>query len=152
VLALQAARLFDGDRLISPPAVLIEGDKIVAAGVSVPETVPVVDLGSQTLLPGLIDCHQHLCFDGNGSLEEQVSRLRSGVTKFSSTSVPHSLLAEEPVSEETELEGRDGALDRHLDDVDDEASTVEPLKALGQRLRPFEVVEGEHVLHPSLVS
>jgi imidazolonepropionase-like amidohydrolase len=75
VLALQAAWLFDGDRLISPPAVLIEGGKVVAVGVSVPETVPVVDLGSQTLLPGLIDCHQHLCFDGNGSLEEQVSNL-----------------------------------------------------------------------------
>ena len=75
MLALQATRLFDGERLISSPAVLIEGGKVVAAGVSVPETVPVVDLGNQTLLPGLIDCHQHLCFDGNGSLEEQVSGL-----------------------------------------------------------------------------
>ena len=75
MLALQATRLFDGDRLISPPAVLIEDGKVVAVGVSVPETVLVVDLGNQTLLPGLIDCHVHLCFDGNGSLEEQVSGL-----------------------------------------------------------------------------
>jgi imidazolonepropionase-like amidohydrolase len=73
VLALHAARLFDGDRLLTPPAVMIEDGAVVAAGVSVPETVPVVDLGDQTLLPGLIDCHQHLCFDGNGLLEQQVS-------------------------------------------------------------------------------
>jgi imidazolonepropionase-like amidohydrolase len=75
VLALQAARLFDGERLLTPPALMIEGGKVVAAGVSVPEMVPAVDLGDQTLMPGLIDCHQHLCFDGNGSLEEQVSDL-----------------------------------------------------------------------------
>jgi imidazolonepropionase-like amidohydrolase len=72
VLALRAARLFDGDSLLTPPAVLIEGGTVVAAGVSVPETVSVLDLEDQTLLPGLIDCHQHLCFDGNGTLEEQV--------------------------------------------------------------------------------
>jgi imidazolonepropionase-like amidohydrolase len=72
VLALRAARLFDGDRLLTPPAVLMDGGTVVAAGVPVPESVPVLDLGDQTLLPGLIDCHQHLCFDGNGSLEAQV--------------------------------------------------------------------------------
>jgi imidazolonepropionase-like amidohydrolase len=73
VLALRSARLFDGDRLLTPPAVLFEGGAVVAAGVTVPETVPVVDLGDHTLMPGLIDCHQHLCFDGNGTLEAQVS-------------------------------------------------------------------------------
>jgi imidazolonepropionase-like amidohydrolase len=73
MLALRAARLFDGDHLLTPPAVLIEGETVVAAGASVPETVPVLDLGDQTLLPGLIDCHTHLCFDGDGTLEAQVS-------------------------------------------------------------------------------
>jgi imidazolonepropionase-like amidohydrolase len=75
VLALRAARLFDGDRLLTPPAVLTEGGTVVAAGASVPEAVPVLDLGDQTLMPGLIDCHTHLCFDGNGTLEAQVSDL-----------------------------------------------------------------------------
>lgn len=37
-----------------------------------PSDVVVEDLGDATLMPGLIDCHQHLCFDGRGSLEEQV--------------------------------------------------------------------------------
>ena len=31
-----------------------------------------IDLGDVTVLPGLIDTHQHLCFDGNGTLQEQV--------------------------------------------------------------------------------
>jgi imidazolonepropionase-like amidohydrolase len=73
VLALRAARLFDGDRLLTPPVVLIDGGTVVAAGVSIPGTVPLLDLGDQTLLPGLIDCHQHLCFDGNGPIDAQVS-------------------------------------------------------------------------------
>jgi imidazolonepropionase-like amidohydrolase len=75
VFALHAARLFDGVRVLDRPTVLVDGDAIVAAGVAVPESVPVVDLGAVTLLPGLIDCHQHLCFDGNGTLEEQVAGL-----------------------------------------------------------------------------
>jgi imidazolonepropionase-like amidohydrolase len=77
VLALRAARLFDGERLLSPSTVLVDGASIVGAGVALPETVPVVDLGDATLLPGLIDCHQHLCFDGRGTLEEQVSSVEN---------------------------------------------------------------------------
>jgi imidazolonepropionase-like amidohydrolase len=73
VFALQAASLFDGERVLDRPTVLVDGDAVVAAGVTVPESVLVVDLGAATLLPGLIDCHQHLCFDGNGTLEEQVA-------------------------------------------------------------------------------
>jgi imidazolonepropionase-like amidohydrolase len=70
---LQSARVFDGERLLDRPTVLVDGDAIVAAGVAVPESARVVDLGDTTLLPGLIDCHQHLCFDGVGTLEEQVT-------------------------------------------------------------------------------
>jgi imidazolonepropionase-like amidohydrolase len=71
--ALRSARLFDGERLVDPPTVLVDGDGIVAAGVAAPESARIVDLGNATLLPGLIDCHQHLCFDGVGSIEEQVA-------------------------------------------------------------------------------
>ncbi len=73
MFALRAARLFDGLRMLSRPTLLVDGATIVASGVAIPETVPVVELGEQTLLPGLVDCHQHLCFDGNGSLEAQVT-------------------------------------------------------------------------------
>jgi imidazolonepropionase-like amidohydrolase len=73
VFALRAASLFDGERVLDRPTVLVDRDAVVAAGVTVPASVPVVDLGAATLLPGLIDCHQHLCFHGNGTLEEQVA-------------------------------------------------------------------------------
>jgi imidazolonepropionase-like amidohydrolase len=73
VLALRAAHLFDGDRLVSPATVLIDDGLVVDVGVTLPETVAAVELGAAMLLPGLIDCHQHLCFDGEGTLEEQVT-------------------------------------------------------------------------------
>ena len=73
MLGLQAARLFDGERMVDRANVLIDGGTIVDVGVSVPPDVTTVDLGDATLLPGLIDCHQHLCFDGVGTLEDQVS-------------------------------------------------------------------------------
>jgi imidazolonepropionase-like amidohydrolase len=73
MLALRAARLFDGDRLVRPATVLADDGVIVDVGVAVPQTAATVELGEATLLPGLIDCHQHLCFDGEGTLEEQVT-------------------------------------------------------------------------------
>jgi imidazolonepropionase-like amidohydrolase len=71
--ALRAARLFDGRDLIDEPVVAVDGSTIVAVGSGVPADVEVEDLGDVTLMPGLIDTHQHLCFDGNGTLEEQVA-------------------------------------------------------------------------------
>ncbi|MGE5279072.1 MAG: amidohydrolase family protein [Acidobacteriota bacterium] len=63
-LAVKAARLIDGrsDRPIAPAVVLIENDRIVAAGsgVAIPSGARVIDLGSATILPGLIDMHDHL--------------------------------------------------------------------------------------------
>jgi imidazolonepropionase-like amidohydrolase len=72
MLAVRAARLFDGERMIEPPLVLIDGDQVAAVGGAAPADAPVEDLGPATLLPGLVDTHQHLCFDGHGGLEEQV--------------------------------------------------------------------------------
>jgi imidazolonepropionase-like amidohydrolase len=63
-LVLHAARLLDieGGRMLSPGEVLVEGDKIVAAGSSVahPAGAETIDLGDTTLMPGLIDAHVHL--------------------------------------------------------------------------------------------
>ncbi len=76
--AVRAGRLFDGERWLRPPTVIVEGSSVVAAGAALPgdlpKDLPVVDLGDDaTLLPGLVDCHQHLCFNGRGTLEEQVT-------------------------------------------------------------------------------
>ncbi len=61
---LHAAHLLDVERgaLLSPGEVLIQGARIVAAGqtVSRPAGAAVIDLGTATLMPGLIDAHVHL--------------------------------------------------------------------------------------------
>jgi len=64
ITALKAARLFDGksDALQSNGMVLVQGPKIIAAGMnlSIPAGALVVDLGDATLSPGFIDAHTHL--------------------------------------------------------------------------------------------
>ncbi|HEX5437586.1 MAG TPA: amidohydrolase family protein [Gemmatimonadaceae bacterium] len=63
-IVLHAARLFEvvPGTIISPGEVLVEGGRIRAVGTSVPHPagVRVIDLGDQTLMPGLIDAHVHL--------------------------------------------------------------------------------------------
>jgi len=61
---LKAAHLIDGssDSIRSPAMVVVEGERIVSVG---SEAAPsagaeVIDLGSATLMPGLIDVHVHL--------------------------------------------------------------------------------------------
>ncbi len=66
--ALLGATLIDGSG--APPladaAVLVEGERIAAAGprsaVPVPAEAEIADLTGCTLLPGLIDCHDHFAF------------------------------------------------------------------------------------------
>jgi imidazolonepropionase-like amidohydrolase len=63
-IVLHAARLLDieAGRLISPGEVLVEDNRIVAAGQRVdhPAGARNIDLGDLTLMPGLIDAHIHL--------------------------------------------------------------------------------------------
>jgi imidazolonepropionase-like amidohydrolase len=63
-VVLHAARILDvaAGSVLSPGEVLVDGDRIVAAGASVarPAGVEVIDLGDTTLMPGLIDVHTHL--------------------------------------------------------------------------------------------
>lgn len=70
---VRARRVFDGERFVDRPTVLVDGDAIVAAGEPIPPSVDTVDLPDATLLPGFVDCHQHLVFDGHGTLESQVT-------------------------------------------------------------------------------
>ena len=63
-VAVKAARLIDGrnDRVLSPAVVLIEDGRIVQVGtaLAIPAGAQVLDLGTATLLPDLIDAHVHL--------------------------------------------------------------------------------------------
>jgi imidazolonepropionase-like amidohydrolase len=64
---VRGARLFDGTRPVplAAPTVVIDGSRITAVGVPVPEHAAVVDLPGTTLLPGLVDTHVHLAFDAS---------------------------------------------------------------------------------------
>lgn len=77
--AIVAGAVFDGERFAERPTVLFEGGSIAAVGEPIPDAIheagDVVDCGDATVLPGFVDCHQHLCFDGDGTLDEQVSRV-----------------------------------------------------------------------------
>jgi imidazolonepropionase-like amidohydrolase len=66
---VKAGRLLDPrtGSVLAPAAVLIEGDKIKQVGspsqISAPAGARIIDLGTATLLPGLIDSHTHLFLD-----------------------------------------------------------------------------------------
>jgi imidazolonepropionase-like amidohydrolase len=100
---VRGSSLIDGTGrpAIEPPSLLIEGGRIEALGREAesrsPEAAQVIDCYGQTLLPGLIDCHNHLSLDPtlpnylyrmNDSLPQLTLRavvnmaldLRSGVT------------------------------------------------------------------------
>lgn len=63
-IVLHAARLLEieSGRIVAPGEVLVQGDRIVEVGASVkhPAGAQILDLGSTTLMPGLIDAHIHL--------------------------------------------------------------------------------------------
>src|SRR5437667_11364304 len=63
-IVLHAARLLDleNGRVLSPGAVLVEGERIAEVGKTVkhPAGAETIDLGDRALLPGLIDAHIHL--------------------------------------------------------------------------------------------
>ncbi len=66
-----AARMIDpaSGKVIGNPAILIEGGRIVGAGLALtmkpPAGATVIDLGDKTILPGLIDMHTHLVGDAS---------------------------------------------------------------------------------------
>ncbi|MGH9114689.1 MAG: amidohydrolase family protein, partial [Acidimicrobiales bacterium] len=76
---LKAKRLFDGvhDVVLADPILEVDGGRLVGVthgAVAGAAREPDVDLGDTTLLPGLIDVHQHLGFDAS---TDPVATMRS---------------------------------------------------------------------------
>src|SRR5262249_23305877 len=65
----RAGKLFDSKSgtMLSNQIVVIRGDRIadVGAGIAIPDGARVIDLGSVTVMPGLIDTHVHLNTGGH---------------------------------------------------------------------------------------
>jgi imidazolonepropionase-like amidohydrolase len=65
VTAIKAGKLVDPDTgvTLTHQIVLIEGNKITAVGpsVAIPQGATIFDLSSDTVLPGLVDAHTHMC-------------------------------------------------------------------------------------------
>jgi imidazolonepropionase-like amidohydrolase len=82
LLAVQAGRLFDGDRGLGPSTVLIAGGRIIdvdTTGAPPPVHAEVLDLGRDVcVLPGLIDAHVHLAFDASSDVVSAVNAVDDG--------------------------------------------------------------------------
>lgn len=64
MLWVRAGSLFDGHRDLDVPTVTIDGTRVIAVGDQRPPAdAETIELGDAALLPGLVDCHQHLCFE-----------------------------------------------------------------------------------------
>jgi imidazolonepropionase-like amidohydrolase len=96
-VAVKAAHLIDvkGARVISPAVVLVEDGRIVQVGttLAVPAGFQLVDLGTATLLPGLIDAHVHLTYvpENSGYRELGISLPRE--TLYGASNALKTLLA-----------------------------------------------------------
>ena len=62
VVVVRAARMFDArsGNMVPNPVIVVRGDRIAEVGGTAPSGATVIDLGSATLLPGMIDGHVHL--------------------------------------------------------------------------------------------
>ena len=82
MIAVRAARIIDGTGRapFAPGIVLLRGDRIEAVGsdIRIPAGARVIDLGSATILPGLIDLHTHLTGDPSVHWEDALVKSTPG--------------------------------------------------------------------------
>jgi imidazolonepropionase-like amidohydrolase len=99
IIAIRNTRLIDGaGAVVERATVVIRGTTIAAVGtskdVAIPRGATRVDGRGFTLLPGLIDCHVHLCLGGEPDVVEAIARETPFLTLLkSSRAARHTLEA-----------------------------------------------------------
>ena len=99
ILAIHHVRLIDGTgRLIEPATVIVRDTKIYAAGpsrtIAIPRGATRVNGRGLTLLPGLVDCHVHLCWRGEADVVKATEQETATETLLkASRSAAHTLEA-----------------------------------------------------------
>jgi imidazolonepropionase-like amidohydrolase len=122
-IALTNVRVLDGDGLLEPATVVIDGGRIGTD----PAGATTVDGGGGVLLPGLIDCHIHLTDEGT-----LAALARHGVTTgLDMGTWPPELVAS--------LRGRPGVTDIRSSGV----GATHPASAHAQRMRAGQRPDGE---------
>jgi imidazolonepropionase-like amidohydrolase len=92
-ILITGGRLIDGTGRapIEGGAVLVEGDRIAAVGrraeLSAPPGATIIDRGEETLLPGLVDAHNHLSIIP--ALGHQIGQLKSGPVAAMLRAIPN---------------------------------------------------------------
>lgn len=74
IIAIQAGKLIDGKSEAAQTGVtiLVKGNRIAEMGknIKIPDGAQIINLGSATVLPGLIDAHTHVLLQGDVTQEE----------------------------------------------------------------------------------
>lgn len=84
-IAIRHIRILDGQgRKVERGTLVIEGDRILAVGpdetIRLPKNTQRIDGRGLTVLPGLIDCHVHLCLGAEADVVATVEQESSAVT------------------------------------------------------------------------
>ncbi len=77
LVAIKCGRLIDGrsDKVREGVTILIEGNTIRKIGGDIPPGTETIDLGSATVMPGLIDCHTHILLQGDITSQDYDNQL-----------------------------------------------------------------------------
>ncbi len=93
VTAIRAGHVVDVEngRVLDKQTILLRGKRIEAIGgdLKIPSGAKVIDLGSKTLLPGLIDCHTHLADGEHASNDDPTMQLKRSASQVVLESVPN---------------------------------------------------------------
>ena len=93
-LAIRSVRVIDGiGRTIERATVIVRGTTIAAVGsdrdLSIPQGATKIDGRGLTLLPGLIDCHVHLCLGAEPDVVDAIANETPALTLLKSSRAAH---------------------------------------------------------------